>query len=33
VSDGHGLKIPLIASRITRLTPEEVAALPRKDRP
>jgi hypothetical protein len=33
VSDGHGFHSPLIARSLTKLTPEEVAAIPRKDRP
>ena len=33
ISDGHGFREPLIARTMTRLTPEEVAALPAKDRP
>lgn len=33
VADGHGFRTPLIASAITKLTPEQVAALPEKDRP
>jgi hypothetical protein len=32
VSDGH-FRTPLLAKAITKLTPEEVAALPAKDRP
>ena len=33
VSDGHGFREPLIARTLTRLTPEEVAAIPPKLRP
>ncbi|GGE99884.1 hypothetical protein GCM10011611_01860 [Aliidongia dinghuensis] len=33
VADTHGYREPLIAKAITKLTPEEVAALPVKDRP
>jgi len=33
VSDGHGFREPLIATSITRLTPDEVAAIPPKLRP
>jgi hypothetical protein len=33
LSDGHGFKQPLIATGLTKLTPDEVAALPAKDRP
>jgi hypothetical protein len=33
VSDGHGFRTPLFVKSITKLTPEEVAALPAKDRP
>ena len=33
VSDGHGFAEPLIARSITKLTPEEVAAVPPKFRP
>jgi hypothetical protein len=33
VSDGHGFREPLIARTITRLTPDEVAAIPPKYRP
>ena len=33
VSDGFGFAMPIMAKTITRLTPEEVAALPKKDRP
>jgi len=29
VSDGHGFKTPLFVKTITKLTPEEVAALPK----
>jgi len=33
VADNHGYYLPLIAQKLTLLTPEEVAAIPRKDRP
>ena len=33
IADNHGFREPLIAKAITRLTPEQVAALPAKDRP
>ena len=33
VSDEHGLRIPLFVKAITKLTPEEAAALPAKFRP
>ena len=33
VSDGRGYYLPLIARSLTRLTPEEVAAIPPKYRP
>ncbi len=33
VSDGFGFAMPIMAKTITRLTPEEIAALPKKDRP
>lgn len=33
VSDGAGFTQPLIVKSIRKLTPEEVAALPKKDRP
>lgn len=33
VSDGFGMAIPIRAKTITKLTPEQVAALPKKDRP
>ncbi len=33
VSDGHGFREPLIARSLTKLTPEEVAAIPPKLRP
>ncbi len=33
VSDGNGFTEPLIARSLTKLTPEEVAAIPKKDRP
>jgi hypothetical protein len=33
VSDGMGLAIPIRAKTITKLTPEEIAAIPKKDRP
>ena len=33
ISDGHGMRQPLIAKTITKLTPDEVAAIPPKFRP
>jgi hypothetical protein len=33
VADNHGYYLPLIPQKLTLLTPEEVAAIPRKDRP
>jgi hypothetical protein len=33
VSDGMGFAMPIMAKSITRLTTEEVAALPKRDRP
>ena len=33
VSDTLGFATPLIAKSLTKLTPEEVAAIPKKDRP
>jgi hypothetical protein len=33
VSDGHGFSTPIIARTLTKLTPEEVAAIPPKFRP
>lgn len=33
VADQHGLYMPLIAQKLTLLTPEQVAAIPRKDLP
>ncbi len=33
VSDGHGFTSPLIARSITKLTPEEAAAIPKKYQP
>ncbi len=33
VSDGHGFREPLIARSLTKLTPDEVAAIPPKFRP
>ncbi|HJV44021.1 DUF6491 family protein [Caulobacter sp.] len=33
VSDGFGMAIPIRAKAITKLTPEEIAAIPKKDRP
>jgi hypothetical protein len=33
LSDGHGFYQPLIARDLVKLTPEEAAALPKKDRP
>jgi hypothetical protein len=33
LSDGHGMREPLIVKTITKLTPEEAAAIPPKFRP
>ena len=33
VGDGFGMPIPIRAKAITKLTPEEIQALPKKDRP
>ena len=33
ISDDHGFTQPLIAKSITKLTPEQVAAIPKKYRP
>jgi len=33
VSDGSGFAMPIMAKAITKLTPEEIAAIPKKDRP
>ena len=33
VSDGWGMAMPIMAKSITKLTPEQVAAIPKKDRP
>ena len=33
VSDGFGFAMPIRAKTITKLTPEEIAAIPKKDRP
>jgi len=33
VSDGFGFAIPIRAKTITKLTPEQIAAMPKKDRP
>lgn len=33
VSDGYGFAMPIRAKTITKLTPEEIAAIPKKDRP
>jgi len=33
LSDGHGFYQPLIVRTLTKLTPDEVAALPKKDLP
>ncbi|MBI1686023.1 DUF6491 family protein [Caulobacter hibisci] len=33
VADGSGFAMPIRAKTITKLTPEEIAALPKKDRP
>jgi hypothetical protein len=33
VSDGYGMSMPIMAKAITQLTPDEIAALPKKHRP
>ena len=33
LSDGHGFYQPLIARDLVKLTPDEIAAIPKKDRP
>lgn len=33
VSDGYGMSMPIWAKTITKLTPEEIAAIPKKNRP
>jgi hypothetical protein len=33
VSDGFGMSIPIRAKTITKLTPEQIALIPKKDRP
>jgi hypothetical protein len=33
VSDGFGMAMPIMAKSITKLTPEQIAAIPKKDRP
>jgi Family of unknown function (DUF6491) len=33
VSDGFGMAIPIRAKSITKLTPEQIALIPKKDRP
>ncbi|MDR6624695.1 DUF6491 family protein [Caulobacter segnis] len=33
VSDGFGMAIPIRAKTITKLTPEQIALIPKKDRP
>ena len=33
VSDGMGFAMPIMAKTITKLTPEEIAAIPKKQRP
>jgi len=33
LADGHGFYQPLIAKDLVKLTPDEIAALPKKDRP
>ncbi len=33
VSDGYGFAMPIMAKSITKLTKEEIAALPKRDRP
>jgi hypothetical protein len=33
VSDGHGFYQPLIVKTLTKLSPDQIDALPKKDRP
>lgn len=33
VSDGYGMAMPIMAKSITKLTPEQIAAIPKKNRP
>jgi hypothetical protein len=33
VSDGYGMAMPIMAKSITKLSPEQIAAIPKKDRP
>jgi hypothetical protein len=33
VSDGYGMAMPIMAKSITKLSAEEIAAIPKKDRP
>jgi hypothetical protein len=33
VSDGYGIAIPIMAKSITKLSAEQIAAIPKKDRP
>jgi hypothetical protein len=33
VSDGWGIAMPIMAKSITKLTPEQIAAIPKRDRP
>jgi hypothetical protein len=33
VSDGFGMAMPIMAKKITKLSKEEIAAIPKKDRP
>jgi hypothetical protein len=33
VSDGYGIAMPIMAKSITKLSAEEIAAIPKKDRP
>lgn len=33
VSDGFGMAMPIMAKSITKLSPEQIAAIPKKDRP
>lgn len=33
VSDGWGMAMPIMAKKITKLSPEQIAAIPKKDRP
>ncbi|MNY81658.1 hypothetical protein D3C86_2233300 [compost metagenome] len=33
VSDGFGMAMPIMAKSIVKLTPEQIAAIPKKQRP